>query len=163
MIGQVIEVGDTTSTVRLISDSQSAISARIQSTNAEGFVRGSATGSLTLTNIPTEQEVTPGGLVVSSGLGGTIPAGLLIGSVDVVKEGSAGTSRNIFISPNQGTIGSLQNVLVVTSLSGEPSQLDLYNSATPKSLQDEKPTSDTQANTASSGDAKADIQEEVSQ
>ena len=163
LIGQVVDVGDATSTVRLISDSQSSISAKNQSTKAEGFVRGSTSGALTLTNVPMEQEVIPGELVVSSGLGGTIPAGLLIGSVDTVKEENGGTSRNIFISPNQGTLGSLQNVLVVTSLPGQPSQSDLYNSAVPKSPQDEQPLIDEQSDTSGSGDAKSGIQEEVAQ
>ena len=158
LVGQIVGVGEFTSTVRLITDAQSAISARIQSTNTQGFVRGSTAGTLTLANVPMEQTVVPGELVVSSGIGGTVPAGLLIGSVDLVREDNGGTTRDIFISPNQGTIGSLQNLLVVTSLTSEPSQFDLYESAIPRSSQDKQPASDAQSGDSTvSGDAESNV------
>ena len=48
VIGQIIEVSATTSTVRLVSDEQSGISAMVQGSRAQGMLRGQADGTLRL-------------------------------------------------------------------------------------------------------------------
>ena len=76
VIGQITECGATTSTVRLITDENSSVSAMIQSSRAQGMLVGSATGQLTLDMIATDQTVNVGDVVVTSGLGGVFPKGL---------------------------------------------------------------------------------------
>ena len=79
VIGQVCEAGPTTATVRLITDESSGVSAKVQSSGAQGQLQGSADGTLRLNLIRTDQQVSPGDSVVTSGLGGVYPKGLPIG------------------------------------------------------------------------------------
>ena len=72
-IGQIIRCGPTSSTVRLITDENSSVSAMVQSSRAQGILRGSPDGTLTLTLVRTDQMVEVGDTVITSGLGGVYP------------------------------------------------------------------------------------------
>lgn len=75
VIGQIVECGATSSTVRLLTDESSSISAMVQSNRAQGMVVGSASGQVSLTLIRSSQTVNVGDVVVTSGLGGVFPRG----------------------------------------------------------------------------------------
>ena len=114
VVGQVIATTQNTATVRLLTDPSSGAAALIQSSRAEGVVRGSLDGLLYLENIDADGVVNVDDLVVTSGLGGSYTRGLLIGRV-VKVEGSVGdATRRIVVSPN-GTADVLEEVLVVTN------------------------------------------------
>lgn len=114
LVGQVIEVSKNTSQIRLLKDPQSAISVFIQSSRAEGTVRGALDGLLYLEDIDSEAEIIVGDLVITSGLGGTYSKGLLVGTV--VRVDRDGT---IVVSPNEEA-GLLEHILVVTNLKTAP-------------------------------------------
>lgn len=57
VIGQIIEVSATTSTVRLVSDEQSGISAMVQGSRAQGMLCGQADGTLRLEYVVSDAEV----------------------------------------------------------------------------------------------------------
>ena len=57
VIGQIIEVSATTSTVRLVSDEQSGISAMVQGSRAQGMLRGQADGTLLLEYVVSDAGV----------------------------------------------------------------------------------------------------------
>lgn len=117
VIGQVIATSNTTATVRLLTDPKSGAAALIQSSRAEGIVRGSLDGLLYLQNIDADVQVSVGDLVLTSGLGGSYVRGLLIGTI-VKVEGSAGdATRTIVVSPNDAA-QVLEDVLVVKEGSG---------------------------------------------
>ncbi|WP_251212721.1 rod shape-determining protein MreC [Adlercreutzia murintestinalis] len=117
VVGQVISVQPGSATVRLLSDPQSGAAAIIQSSRAEGIVRGSLSGQLTLQNLEANAEAKVGDVVLTSGLGGSYVKGLLIGTI-VRIEGSAGDgSRTIYVSPNEST-GALEEVMVVFDATG---------------------------------------------
>ena len=54
--------------------------ARVESSRAEGVVRGSLEGLLYLENLDADAVVNPGDVVVTSGLGGSYAPGLIIGT-----------------------------------------------------------------------------------
>ncbi|MBF0916090.1 MAG: rod shape-determining protein MreC, partial [Atopobium sp.] len=56
VIGQIIECGPTTSTVRLITDEKSGVAAMVQSSRAQGMLMGSASRQITLNLINTNQK-----------------------------------------------------------------------------------------------------------
>ena len=85
VIGQIIECGPTTSTVRLITDEKSGVAAMVQSSRAQGMLMGSASRQITLNLINTNQKVAVGDTVVTSGLGGVFPKGLPLGKVTSVE------------------------------------------------------------------------------
>lgn len=114
-VGQVISCAATTSTVRLISDEGSSVSAMLQSSRAQGMLQGSVDGTLRLTFIRTDQTVDVGSVVVTSGLGGVFPKGLPMGKVASVRSDPGATYYDITVEPFT-RVGSLEEVLVVTSL-----------------------------------------------
>ena len=118
VIGQVIAVSGNSCRVRLLTDPQSGAAAMVQSSRAEGIVRGSLDGLLYLENISADVNIQVGDVVLTSGLGGSYTRGLLIGTVARV-EGSAGNdSRRIVVAPN-GSVDLLQEALVVFSAASD--------------------------------------------
>lgn len=117
VVGQVVAVQPGSATVRLLTDPQSGAAALVQSSRAEGIVRGSLSGQLTLQNIEADADVQVGDVVLTSGLGGSYVKGLLIGTI-VRIEGSAGDgSRTIYVSPNEAA-RALEEVMVVFDAKG---------------------------------------------
>ena len=113
-IGQIIECGPTSATVRLIADENSSVSALVQSSRAQGVLKGSAGGTLHLTLIATDQSVSVGDSVVTSGLGGVYPKGLPLGRVLSVKN-DGDLYYTIVVEP-PSSAESFEEVLVITSL-----------------------------------------------
>lgn len=113
-VGQVSAVGPTSSTVTLLTDSTSAASAMLQGSRATGVLRGSVDGSLHLEYVETSASVSVGDLVVTSGLGGAYPKGLLIGTVASVTSSPSDVYYSIVVAP-AARQGSYEEVLVVTS------------------------------------------------
>jgi rod shape-determining protein MreC len=118
VIGQVIECGPTTSLVRLIMDENSGVSAMVQQSRAQGVLKGTATGSLRLTLIRTDQTVAVGDTITTSGLGGVFPKGLPLGKV-VSVEKTAGAPYYDIVVEALSSAETLEEVLVITSISEE--------------------------------------------
>ena len=118
VIGQIVECGANSSTVRLISDEDSSISAMVQSSRAQGMLVGSATGQVSLSLIRTGQTVNVGDVVVTSGLGGVFPKGLPLGKVTSVEN----TPGSLYLDIVVETFAHTENqeeVLIITSLTEE--------------------------------------------
>jgi rod shape-determining protein MreC len=81
LVGQVAEVSARSSTVRLITDQQSGVAAMIQSTRALGVMRGSVGGALSLDFVDRAMLPQVGDVVLTSGLGGVYPKGIVVGDV----------------------------------------------------------------------------------
>lgn len=152
VVGQVSEAGPTTATVRLITDETSGVSAKIQSSGAQGQLQGSADGSLHLNLIRTDQQVSTGDSVVTSGLGGVYPKGLPVGTVTNVTKSSGSLYYDITVEP-LASVGSLEEVLVVTSLSSD--QQATADDATAANAQD-RTTSTAATTAAATTDAASD-------
>ena len=118
VIGQIIECGPTTSTVRLITDEKSGVAAMVQSSRAQGMLMSSASRQITLNLINTNQKVAVGDTVVTSGLGGVFPKGLPLGKVTSVEAAPGSIYYTIVIEP-YGNVSSNEEVMVITSLSEE--------------------------------------------
>ena len=117
-IGQVLSCSAATSTVRLITDEQSSVSAMIQVSRAQGMLQGSIDGTLHLQYIRTDQTVSVGDIVVTSGLGGVFPKGLPIGKISAVESSPASSFYEITVEPF-GRPENFEELLVVTSLTDE--------------------------------------------
>ena len=118
VVGQVIESGLNSSTVRLMTDENSSISAMIQSSRVQGMLTGSVTGQLSLTLIGSDQTVEVGDVVVTSGLGGVFPKGLPLGEVTSVESAPGALYLDIIVEPFSHA-ENYEEVLVITSLTEE--------------------------------------------
>lgn len=115
VIGQIIEVSATTSTVRLVSDEQSGISAMVQGSRAQGMLRGQADGTLRLEYVVADAEVSTGDIIITSGIGGSFPKGLPLGTVASIDRASNAVYYTIVVRA-VSTAENNEEVLVITSI-----------------------------------------------
>ena len=123
VIGQIIEVSAKTSTVRLISDENSGVSAMVQDTRAQGMLQGQPDGTLRLEHVSVDSDVKVGDIIVTSGIGGVFPKGLPLGTVSSVEKSANDVYYTIVVRA-QTTAENNEEVLVITSLTDEQSASD---------------------------------------
>lgn len=85
LVGRVYQVSATAAQVQLLNDVNSFVNARLQTTRALGTINGTASGGLNLRFVQLTDDVREGDSVVSSGIGGNFPRGILIGQVTNVR------------------------------------------------------------------------------
>ncbi|MDY2776941.1 MAG: rod shape-determining protein MreC [Collinsella sp.] len=118
VIGQIIEVAANTSTVRLLTDENSGIAAMVQSSRAQGVLQGQPDGTLLLSYVSSDADVSVGDIIITSGLGGTYPKGLPLGTVSSVNRAGNATYYTIVVRA-QSLAENNEEVLVITSVSQE--------------------------------------------
>jgi rod shape-determining protein MreC len=99
LVGNVVEVYEHTAFIQLITDSQSAVAAKIQGSRAEGMVHGSLQGRLTVDYVDRDLAVEPKLVVVTSGYGAFYPADIPIGLVTSVGEETINMYKEIQVQP----------------------------------------------------------------
>jgi rod shape-determining protein MreC len=112
LLGQTVEVTGSTAKVRLITDQRSGVAALVQSSRATGVVRGNLKGGLDLLYVSRTKPVKRGDVVVTSGLGGVFPKGIVIGEVVEVDNSSGMLYQRISVKPS-ADIADLEEVLIV--------------------------------------------------
>lgn len=85
VVGHVIEVTPRRATVLLLLDTNCRIAAILQEEREQGLVEGQHAATLRMTYIDRRTAVEPGSAVLTSGMGGVYPKGLLIGHVESVQ------------------------------------------------------------------------------
>jgi rod shape-determining protein MreC len=81
MVGRVVQVSAAGAEVLLITDPNSAVNARLQTSREDGVVVGQLGGDLLMSFIDRDAALTEGDLVLTNGLGQTFPANMLVGQV----------------------------------------------------------------------------------
>jgi rod shape-determining protein MreC len=114
LVGQVIQTTANTSKVLLVTDVSSSTDALIQSSRAKGVVSGSRTGQLIMTYIPQGVKVQTGDRVVTSGIGGVFPEGILIGTVTDVRQNDVDLFQSAQLEPAVD-LGQLESVMVIVN------------------------------------------------
>ncbi len=100
IVGQVEDVHRHYSTVRLISDPDHAIPVQINRTGLRTVAYGSGeTSHLLMPNVPLQADVSPGDLIVTSGLGDRFPPGFPVGEVERVERDSGETFATVYMRP----------------------------------------------------------------
>ncbi|CAK1253047.1 rod shape-determining protein MreC [Fructobacillus cardui] len=118
LIGRISEVNTVNSKVTLISDtSEDTNRFAITVKGSQGDVNGIITDYdadqklLIMGQVTESQTINPGDTVVTSGLGGSMPSGILIGKVAKGTTDDYGLSRKIYIQ-SSSDLSSLSTVLV---------------------------------------------------
>ena len=101
LVGRVIRVRPTTSFVLLITDVSSSVAARVQDpqSRASGIVSGQKEGGLIMKDILQQELIQTGDLVITSGVGGTLPEGLPIGKVVRVQKKAIDMFQEAVLAP----------------------------------------------------------------
>lgn len=112
VVGQVIKVAAGSSRVLLLTDHASGIAALVQRSRARGVVKGKGSGLCSLEFSLRDEDVKVGDMIVTSGIGGIFPKGLVIGEVTMVKKGEYGIFQTIDLRPAVN-MAKLEEVLVL--------------------------------------------------
>lgn len=133
LVGRVISTTPRTSTVLLILDPRSAVGGMVQRTRTLVLVEGDPgrPGLCLVKTLTPESDIQVGDRVLSSGLGGVYPKGLVIGEVVEVMPGKYGVGRAARLKPVVDFV-RLEEVAVITGApapDGIPSRADASSSA----------------------------------
>ena len=122
LVGRVTAVGPNWARVLPITDISSSTNALIQGSRASGIVVGQVGGGLLLRYLPQGAEVVHvGDIVLTSGLGGNFPKGLVIGQVTAVHQRDVEIFQEAVVRPT-ADFNRLEMVLVITDF--EPPDLE---------------------------------------
>ena len=100
IVGQVEDVHRHLATVRLISDPDHALPVQFNRTGLRTVAYGGGkTSYLLMPNVPLQADVSPGDMIVTSGLGDRFPAGFPVGEVERVERDSGGTFATVYMRP----------------------------------------------------------------
>ena len=120
VLGQIINVYPNTSRLLLITDEQQSVAVTVKRTGQRGIVTGEGIpSSLRLNYVFKTSDVRVGDELVSSGLGGRIPAGYRVGRIAQIKDTQADNFRSIKVTPAANFIDNayvliLQDKVVAT-------------------------------------------------
>ena len=114
LVGHIVEVTSSISKVQLIADSTSAVNAFLQKSRERGVVTGQLAGGLELRYISQQVVVEPGELVLTSGLGGSYPRDIVIGTVTAVQKLNYEVLQKADVTPAVD-FNRLEIVLIITS------------------------------------------------
>lgn len=99
LVGKVAETGPDSSRVRLLTDSESAVNVSDLETGARGLVKGTYGLGLIMDMVAQTDALNGGDAVITSGLGGEIPKGLLIGKIQEIKTTSDKLFQQAIVMP----------------------------------------------------------------
>jgi rod shape-determining protein MreC len=112
LAGRVFEVSAFVSKIILINDPSLGVSALDERSRQEGLVSGSLGGFLIMKYLPKDCDVKVNDPVISSGLTGYYPKGLMIGTVVDFGKEFVGLSSYAIIKPSVN-LSSLEEVLII--------------------------------------------------
>jgi rod shape-determining protein MreC len=120
LIGRVTQVGPTTSVVTLLTDPDSAVGARDISSGVTGLIRHGQGNTLILDQVPKEQTVNKGDVIVTEGthdkrLPDLYPYGIGIGTVISVGRSDIQSFLTVQVRP-YASFGSLDSVAALVKI-----------------------------------------------
>jgi len=113
VVGQVVAAGPGSAQVLLLNDPNSGVDAMIQNSRARGMVEGTGGKRCRMSYVQADEHVQVGDRVITSGLDGVFPKGLLIGVISSVGEREKGMLFQSLEVKAAVDFGKLEDLLVV--------------------------------------------------
>ena len=113
VVGRIIESSWHVSRILLLIDENSNIDAMLQENRIQGILQGSGSGVCSLKYIPKTETLKVGDVVMSSGLSGVIPKGLLLGVVTGADKNDPSMFQKVQVAPFVD-FSKLEEVLVLS-------------------------------------------------
>jgi len=111
-IGEVIKVMEKSAIVRLIIAPESSVPAITMATETKGLVEGSLSDGLQLVDILIDQNLEDGDIVITSGVNNSYPYGLILGSIDIVKQINSEIVKTAILK-NEIDFNSLDKLFII--------------------------------------------------
>jgi len=99
VVGQVVAVTGRTAKVLLLTDPNSGVDVLVQRTRARGIVSGSLDNGTTLKYVKRSEDIQEGDRLLTSGLDGIFPKGIVVGTVIKVRKQTLGLFQYIEVLP----------------------------------------------------------------
>ncbi len=99
VVGQVVAVTARAAKVLLLTDPNSGVDVLVQRTRARGIVSGSLDNGTTLKYVKRSEDIQEGDRLVTSGLDGIFPKGIVVGTVIKVRKQTLGLFQYIEVMP----------------------------------------------------------------
>ena len=112
VIGQVLKIAPHYATVLLITDYNSAVDCIVERSRAKAIVEGKGENRCQLKYLLRAEEVAVGDVLITSGLGGNFPKGLMVGEVKKVDKKGHGVFQYAELVPSVD-MTRLEEVFVV--------------------------------------------------
>jgi rod shape-determining protein MreC len=116
VVGQILKTSPDYATVLLITDYNSGIDAIVQRTRAKGIVEGKEGNRCQLKYLLRTEDVEPGDVVITSGLDGKFPKGLMVGEIQGIDKRHFGVFQYAELVPKVD-LARLEEVFVITEFS----------------------------------------------
>jgi len=114
VVGRIVETSPHVSKILLLIDENSNVDALVQESRIQGILQGAASRGCSLKYISKTETVSPGNIVLSSGLAGIFPKGLLLGAVTSVDKTDSGLFQKIDVAPFVD-FARLEEVVIIKS------------------------------------------------
>jgi rod shape-determining protein MreC len=99
VVGQVVFVSARTAKVLLLTDPSSGVDVLVQRTRARGIVSGSLEHGTILKYVKRSEDIQEGDRLITSGLDGVFPKGLVVGTVSKTRKQHLGLFQLIEVTP----------------------------------------------------------------
>jgi rod shape-determining protein MreC len=113
IVGRIVKTGPFSSIALLVTDPHNAITGIIQRSRDEGIVEGTSQGRARIKYLPLLANIRVGDIVVTSGLTGGFPRGIVIGTVLTMQKEEGELFQSAEIAP-QADLSKLEEVLIIT-------------------------------------------------
>lgn len=115
VVGRILRTTQGTSDIVTITDLLSAVDSIVERSRARGIVEGLTDESCTLRYALRTDDIQPGDVLISSGLGEVFPKGIPVGIVSKVNRKPFGITQEVEVRPSVD-FSKLEEVLVVKQL-----------------------------------------------
>lgn len=113
LIGIINEATPRASKVLLLNSDQMAVNVRVQNSRADGVLFGQASKDLRLRYIALDANISAGDLVVTSGLGGSLPANIPVGAIASVRSRAYDVFQEAEVLP-LANLDKIEIVMIIT-------------------------------------------------
>ncbi len=143
LVGRIIETGANWSKVMSIIDYDSGVSAIVELTRDNGVVQGTTLSNtaeplLEMDFLPFDADILPGYRVITSGLGGVYPKGLIIGDTVEITRSSDNSQEKAYVNPAVDFL-HLEEVMIITQFESEKDTAEAEAAAEPSPTPSEDP------------------------
>ncbi len=114
IVGRVLRTTKTTADVVTMLDLLSAVDSIVERSRARGIVEGMTDEVCQLKFVIRTDDIEPGDLLITSGLGGIFPKGIPVGTVSKANRKAYGISQEVEVRPSVD-FSRLEEVMVITS------------------------------------------------
>jgi rod shape-determining protein MreC len=119
IVGQVVSVTTHSAKVLLITDPNSGVDVLVQRTRARGIISGSLENGPILKYVKRSEDIQVGDRLVTSGMDGVFPKGLIVGTVTKVLKQNLGLFQHVEVTPAVLSTQT-EEVLIVNSGTNRP-------------------------------------------